>query len=435
MGEKSRKNGFIKLLMIFCMFTSSCDIFLVLTVGGSTVRWGQIAMMALAAMAFFDVVKERKVKMPCGCGFLLGFVLVNTLFLYNCPSLRNGIGYNLWLILDVAMIYVAAHFTDKAFSLDELLKWYILSFVCVAVFGILQKLLQFGHIYILVTQKSRINGFCFEPSYYATYMLAGWTVLAYLLEKGNEHLFPKRRTGIYFAICSIAIVLSTSKIGWAAMLMWTAFRFLAVYGRRSLRRGRKKGFLCMVVAVPLAFFALYGALWVLNEKTDLVQVYLSGSGLFGTPAHSSLERWTRIGWMWRCIKEAHFWEGTSLGGIDPVLCMRQGIPYAPDLNGKAINVSLEIWMATGAAGLLLFLGFLFYISCWFPYKKCRDAREKELLMAFVWGLAVQFAVLQINQNILRVYFWFSIAMVMAIESRIHHSGKHMDSHGGTGQIS
>lgn len=100
--------------------------------------------------------------------------------------------------------------------------------------------------------------------------------------------------------------------------------------------------------------------------------------------------------MWRCIKEAHFWEGTSLGGIDPVLCMRQGIPYAPDLNGKAINVSLEIWMATGAAGLLLFLGFLFYISCWFPYKKCRDAREKELLMAFVWGLAVQFAVLQIN---------------------------------------
>lgn len=154
MGEKSRKNGFIKLLMIFCMFTSSCDIFLVLTVGGSTVRWGQIAMMALAAMAFFDVVKERKVKMPCGCGFLLGFVLVNTLFLYNCPSLRNGIGYNLWLILDVAMIYVAAHFTDKAFSLDELLKWYILSFVCVAVFGILQKLLQFGHIYILVTQKA-----------------------------------------------------------------------------------------------------------------------------------------------------------------------------------------------------------------------------------------------------------------------------------------
>ena len=56
-------------------------------------------------------------------------------------------------------------------------------------------------------------------------------------------------------------------------------------------------------------------------------------------------------------------------------------------------------------------------------------------MAFVWGLAVQFAVLQINQNILRVYFWFSIAMVMAIESRIHHSGKHMDSHGGRGQIS
>lgn len=431
MFEKNIKNSFTKLLMMFCMITSSCDIFLVLTVGGSTIRWGQIAMMVLAAMAFFDVVKERKMNLPCGYGFLLGFVLLNTVFLYNCPSLRNGIGYDLWLVLDVAMIYVAAHFSDKAFSLDELLKWYILSFVCVAAFGILQKLLQFGHVYILVTQKSRVNGFCFEPSYYATYMLAGWTVLAYLLEKRNEHLFSRRKTVIYFALCSMAIVLSTSKIGWAAMLMWAAFRFLVVYGRRFLRMGRKKSLICMLIAAPLAFFALYGVLWVLNEKTKLVQVYLSGSGLFGTSAHSSLERWTRIGWMWKCIKEAHFWEGTSLGGIDPVLCVQQGIPYSSDLNGKAINVSLEIWMATGVAGLLLFLVFLFYISCWFPYRKCGEGREKELLLAFVWGLAVQFAVLQINQNILRVYFWFSIAIVMAIESRIHHGGKHMDSHAGT----
>jgi len=67
------------------------------------------------------------------------------------------------------------------------------------IIGLVQWILQFFGILFYLTQYNsmhRINGFSYEPSYYASYMLIGWIIYAYLYEKGN-YINIKKKVFIY----------------------------------------------------------------------------------------------------------------------------------------------------------------------------------------------------------------------------------------------
>lgn len=113
------------------------------------------------------------------------------------------------------------HFFSQE-KVETVVRNYIICFFIMGIIGLIQWLLQFFDIYFFVTQISnmyRCNGFSYEPSYYSTYMIMGWTVCAYLLENNcyavlKKHWIVCDNGDYYYCVNFINI-----KMGWLMMAL------------------------------------------------------------------------------------------------------------------------------------------------------------------------------------------------------------------------
>lgn len=411
---KIKTGNLMILLLWISVFTSSFDIFLSIDFAGLTVRLAQMVLLPVFFVVLIQALRARKVKLPYGFGALLMVFLLNTLFLSRCIAWKNGLGYECWFLMNILLVFVYVYYMENM-SLNKILRWYILSFVLMAVWGLVQKLFQYAGIYLFVTQKGRINGFTFEPSYYSTYMIVGWIILAYLWEKKNYSIVTKKEMYIYIMLITLAMILSTSKIGWGVMIFWVIWRILSDCIRASYGKLRKKHVI-LAFMIPVLLFIFYRLILVMNTRYDILAKYLSGSGLFGSSSHSLDSRLNMLYRVIECIKESP-WIGVSFGGVDPAIARYRGIEYGGN-NGAAMCVSFEIILATGMIGFVFFIYYLLKLVWVFPRKYQINTQEKDILMSAVWGLVIQFLMLQINQNIMRHYFWVTVAIVTAIENNI-----------------
>ena len=409
------------------ILTSSFDIVLSFEVFGVTVRTTQL--LAAAVIAFFavEIACGTKPKIPVSYGYLLVVLLMNTLWLYRARSFRNALGYDLWLAFNIMEVLAFSHYLSTNETLESLIRKYIYCFDVLAIIGIVQFLLQFAGIRFFVTQfgetpygvMHRTNGFSYEPSYYATYMLIGCAACLYLLEKKNSRAMDKRILYASTVLNVGALLISTSRMGWAILAAYLISRSALGLLRYVRKSTHDKAELVKLFFIPLLILVLAGTIVLgVRQGNTLAVVYTQGLGL-GGDIRSSGPRINALLDTWELFKSSPFL-GFSLGGLDSEIAYRGGLAYTTELNGSfSMCVSAEALAAYGMIGAIFFFKYVYdtTIGC---YRKIRMSGKieqdlKQLIYALLLGHVLIFAALQLNQNILRQPYWAHLAVISAAQ--------------------
>ncbi|WP_461052127.1 O-antigen ligase family protein [Spirosoma arcticum] len=290
----------------------------------------------------------------------------------------------------------------------------MITFLLISALGLTQLFLGLLGIDLYVEQwwiegrLPRLNGFSYEPSYYATYLLIGFS-LAYYLYRKRFILYGK--LPLYTTIATLlAIFLSSSRMGiLVAFLQIVSFELIVK--RKNIKQLLL--FLTVTVAVTGAFlFVLFS-----NENLSFL---LTGLGIMGSSAHSSLERLDGFITQLTIFSRDPL-KGYSLGGVSQAIALEKGVTSFTQETIKPYDVSINIFIeALTASGLIGFAFFLWYIYC-LLVKSIRSAGTRGqtdvnslLLNGFVWSLLFEFIILCFNQNILRAYLWVHIAVLNGV---------------------
>lgn len=404
----------VSTLLVFLIFiTSSFDIVGVIDLGGFTFRISQLFTILLVGVSIAggSWIRLRKFL---GGGWALIWVILQGLFIVNSVNIYNAVGYYLWLLFDMLTVIAIVQNVGRSYSQKKLVNLYLSSFLVIAILGLVQQFLYAFGINFFVTQAwnarlARINGFCFEPSYYATYLMPGFITYAYLFEKKDTEYLTRRKIVIGLFFISLAIILSSSRMGWLTMAVWIVLR-LCIYFVRFFRQGfTKKTLINTFLGLMVITLMLVGVITVV-AKSDIDLMFLfNGVGLFGKSAHSTTGRMKALVNCIEVFKQSP-WIGYSLGGVDPALAKYQNVVFIKNGAGSVIG---EILAANGVVGLIPFIGYMF--SLVFGRKHYRHKKKSTIYKAFVWAFIFQMIILCMNQNILRAYVWSLIGVLSAVE--------------------
>ena len=415
----------ILLWLVFIIFaTSSFDIFFNLSLGGFNVRTCYLAAFAFTLIYAIQFSDAAKVRFIGSLSFVIWTVFVMAFF-YNTQFIARNVGYIAWLFFNLFVCYAILKISDKVDS-ERLLRLYVISFLLIALAGILQFLLSSVGIHILVTswwrfnKFPRVNGFSYEPSYFASYLLIGFVFLYHLTRK-ELYLFSKRNQILILLTVALAILLSTSRMGILFVVAIFAFDFVVMVGRAVVQlRITRVNLLISAVFI----FGFLGTIIKIASDDDLRARYLSGTGVESTASHSRDLRIRQMNDVYNIFMASPF-EGYSLGGIAPAIAAYQGDKITVQKKAKeyeGLNIFLEVLAATGV------LGFLFFAYWLFKFFKCnymlssglhRFGFENEAIVmdALRKALIAELLILILSQNILRPYLWILIGMLNAFYFR------------------
>lgn len=411
MLKKITGRQIINILIWLSIMTSSFDIVLSIRIAGMTFRFTQIVMIFVAVIYVIDVIRKGVIRKPVSIGNMIMVIIFNTIFIFNSLDVFNAVGYDFWLMLDFVYVLVMVHFFSQE-KVETVVRNYIICFFIMGIIGLIQWLLQFFDIYFFVTQISnmyRCNGFSYEPSYYSTYMIMGWTVCAYLLENNCYAVLKKHWLYMITGTITIALILSTSRMGWLMMALWFVVRL--VVNRKKFFTGKMKK--SMFLLLIFLFIAVIGGVYIIiGHWNKFVSVFLQGLGIFGTASHSSSARIQDLYDTFNIFKQSP-WIGYSLGGLDAQIAKLKNIIYAG--NGMTMCITVEALAAFGIIGFAFFARYFYTIF----KKSIKLARKlpKEygyIIKAVLWALVMELGILQMNQNILRVYLWIHIGIVSVV---------------------
>jgi hypothetical protein len=400
------------LAAILVMMTSSFDLFLALQIGG-TLRFCHLMALILIAAAAIRIVAVGEIP-TLGALPLFLWWLVQLLFIPVTEFWVKSLSYCSWLLLDLALVISFVQlFSANTHALNKLLNWYLYSFGIVALFGIVQFSLPLIGLpaplaveWWIPGQVIRVNGFSYEPSYFATYLLIGFVLIRAI--KPSSPVFRA-----IFWLIAIAIVLSSSRLGIVFMLLDVLCSFapkLLTIHRQPIRIRK------LALAALVSICIVRGAV-ALRDNAETVTLLLAGTGLYGSPAHSVVDRENSF------IDTLTVFEqnpliGRSLGGISYAIGELHGERIGSFKESKlfeGMSVFAEALAASGIIGVIPFLVFL-TVTIYKPLKLARSCPPDYslCLRAFVRALIFTWAILQFNQNILRPYLWVHIAILATV---------------------
>ena len=225
------------LTAVLVLLTSSFDIFLVLEAGGNY-RFCQIIVPVLVLLAIMKAAGGRKIPV-LGLIPLIVWLVFQILFIPATGFWPKSLGYCLWLSLNLGLMFSYVQlFSEDHGRLLTIVRWYTYSFALIASCGILQFFLPIaGFGGPLVKQWwipgvfARVNGFSYEPSYFATYLLIGF-VFTRSLRRSRSPLLPSKSLFAVYWLTAIGIVLSSSRMGIFFLFVDV---FLCVVCRRKQR--------------------------------------------------------------------------------------------------------------------------------------------------------------------------------------------------------
>ncbi len=412
----NKGSSIVNALIWFSILTASCDIVLAFDVAGLTVRVSQLVAMAVMFLFLLRIIRFGNVKILTPYYNLLIVIVFNTICIVNSKTLFNAVGYDLWLIFDCVQVLAFTYFLSKQESIQSLLRKYIMCFNALAVVGFIQFALQFLGINFYVTQYNdlhRSNGFSYEPSFYATYMIMGSIICLYLLERRNYRCMRRRYLILSTLLNVGAVVISTSRMGLLILLIYVVYRgimCLRIYIHKKASLIRILFTLMpIVVGIAAVLFIL-----AVEFQVDFVLHYLSGLGIGGTASHSTDARSAGFVDTWKLFLDSPFL-GCSLGGIDAGIIEYKARNYTVANNGGAsMCISLEALAAYGIFGAYFFFKYMWDLTVG-GYLKAKkrpgDKKEREPVYAMLIALFFEFVILQLNQNVLRPPFWVHIALV------------------------
>ncbi|QJR21545.1 hypothetical protein BREVNS_0795 [Brevinematales bacterium NS] len=412
------------ILVALVFATASMDIVLVMKVAGFHVRFSLLVMMVLEAVWLVSLWRSRRVFLISGMGWLVLLALLNTVFALNSSLPLRSFGYALWLWVFVVWVFVMVQVSAGTFFFQEekknlfsrLLLVYMLSFLPALLMGWLQWIVPslawireglwrtqwtlplFGEYSLY-----RVNGWNYEPSYYATYLV----VLPPLLwvwarqSQGVQRLF----VWLYLVLTVMMIGFSTSRMGWLALIIEGVVIILIEGGLWLKKRYGLKAFRGVLV-VGTVSFVLTGIGFLLFFPWERVAAKVLRYSYFDRMEgiQNTLEVFFR-----------HPFASVSLGGVAPDIALFRG-NIVPQGNSdvkpfEGAGVPLELLAGLGVLGAFVVAGLLaslFFFS-FFSWRRF-SSQEKAWFLALAGGLVMQGFLLLFNQNILRVYVWNHVAM-------------------------
>lgn len=371
-----------------------------------------LSCILIVAVRTGDAGSGSPFVQPVGFGYLIAwaiFIVAWTPFTYD---LAFSVGYTMWFLLSVAVIFsLLQYYRSKHDQIRTLYKAYLNSYVFVAVFGLFQFALGIVGIDLLVTQwwipnrLPRINGFSYEPSYFSTYLIIGWGMFAWLVER-RIYLFSRLYTNIAFASVSLAIVLSSSRMAILILIAYGVYYILKnlIWGISKFRI--RKSFLTAVFWGVSAAISVSAAI-IATVGFGGLRFLLFGTGLAGEANHSAIMRYGQLEDTISLIRESPF-IGYGLGGVWSYIGQRHGVPVT-EVTG--MNITAEVLAATGLIGFPFFIMFI-ATNIFSSFRSLKRGDElSEALAAAGVGLVLVLTILQFNQSIMRVYLWNHFAII------------------------
>ena len=413
------------------LLTASFDLILSINVGGS-VRFCQVMMLGVIVCALAQMMQVRTILWPRGGYAIALWCIAQGVLITQSPSLGVSVALFASLMIYIAGIAAVLQLYGRSDMLRHLMRMYLLSFVFIAGAGAVQFVCPALHLgepliaqWIVHGLIPRINGFSYEPSYFATYLVMGWIMLIDLRASGAE-ITRGRRWFWYLLLVSVILTFSTSKTAWLLMCLEGLARLWPATWRiiyRQIRRLRAGSLLiplprpAILIWTSIAVGSIFLFLTGLSQIVPL-NTFLSGSGLNGTAAHSLNDRLQGLSSTLRVVQQ-HFWVGRSLGGVPATIAQNAG--YRADTLQQlrvwwGFPVPVEVFAASGFWGFLPFLWFFFAITGGerrMIREHWNDERSK-WLRALIRALIFEWLALFADQNVLRSYLWFHIAIVVVV---------------------
>jgi len=414
-----------------CLFTSSFDLLLNFNLGGQ-VRLAQLLTILIIFAAVARMLQDGRILWPRGGTALVLWVFVQLMFVPLSGMMRIGAIFFSLLAFTVVGLFAILQVYGQSPFIESLMRLYMASFVFVGAFGLLQfatSALGFPpllvQMWIVHGRFPRISGFSYEPSFYATYMLMGWIMLVELRRNGARIAAGRFWKWATIGV-GLSLFLSTSKTGWVVMLVELLARLAPPIWRgfRSAIEQFKNG--TMVLALPrtsTVIKLLVGTVSIVTLGFFLFSIidptiFVSGTGLANTPAHSYIERTNSTLATWEAFKE-HPFIGRSLGGVPIYIASRDGIVITGMDQLRTywgFPVLLDVLVASGVFGFIPFLifsytgtfGALKLSKRFWPQEKARWLRALGRAMIFEWMM------LMADQNVLRTYVWFHLSILAAV---------------------
>jgi hypothetical protein len=409
--------------------TSSSDIFLIVNIGGNF-RFCQIVAPILIALAIVKVSRRGRLPVLAFLPLCL-WLAVQGAFIPVADFWPKSVAYCLWLLFNIASMFSYVQlFGDNTAGLCTLLRWYIRSFVLIAGFAILQFTLPLlGLPAILVTEwwipgfLPRANGFSYEPSYLATYLLIGFVCVS-SLRSARSPLLSRRAFSTTYWVIAVGIILSSSRMGIVFLLLevglsqsrpWAA----ALRDFAHLRILRSKVRALVPSLLMLVFIGAIGsvAAMALERNPTVMLMFLNGTGISDTAAHSVLQREGSFEETLQVFVD-HPLIGRSLGGVSSAIANLNGETVHSFEESKAfegMSVFAEALAGSGVFGFIPFVWFLI-VTIREPLRIARicSPLHSTILHAFVRSLVFAWAILQVNQNVLRPYLWVHLAILATV---------------------
>lgn len=403
-------------MTLFClgMFTVSFEIFLVFEYQFKF-KFCYVPFLLAIFFALVKAASTRKFQIPLGFGWAIlwsAFIAVFSVF-YQFELLRN-LGYSLWLFFSLGIVFSSVKIFDTKERVFQLIRLYILSFAFVSLFGALQFFIAIvGYPAPLHVPTAwwtswlpRINAFMYEPSYYALYMLSGWVVLAYCIEKRLTIISPWKDKAIFLLI-TVTSLLSASRSGWLMMLLYALKFPLSVLRRHSRRQ------MLMLALVLMAASASAG-FWLYVSGAEYLGVMLRGEDASPKIRMMALEDTVNI------FRSSPL-VGYGLGGVSSAIAEMRGYSsnvVDSETTFSGMSILAEALAASGMIGFFPFLMYMWSLARK-PFRLAKRLRDPALgivLKAVAISFVFAFIKLQFNQNILRPYFWLNIAVLSAVYS-------------------
>lgn len=406
-------------LIWLSILVSSCDIVFKFEIKGLTVRSTQLFSLAVMVFLLLRLITLGSIKIYKPIVNLLIVFIFNTVFIFNARSAFNAIGYDLWLLFDIIQILAFSYYLSTQETIASLIRKYILCFDAFAILGLLQWGLQFFNINFFIMQISamhRSNGFSYEPSFYATYMLMGAIVCLYLIERRNYRSMNSVFLYASTLLIVAALILSTSRMGLLVLAIYVVFR--GVVCLTSYIKMRASWTRLLFTLMPImAGLGVIAIVIAVELELPFILTYFEGIGIGGTASHSTDVRMMSTEDTWKLFLSSPI-IGCSLGGIDAAILHSKMIGYTTAGNGSAsMCVALEALCAYGIIGAFFFFKYIYDLSLG-SFLKVRkhkgDKKDREMIYAMILAFVFEFVILQFNQNILRPTFWVHIALLTTV---------------------
>ena len=421
----------IHLAACVAFFTASMDVILAFQLGG-TIRAAQLMMLFVVIGAATQLIQTGTVLWSSACSGLALWVFFQALLIGRSSVPDISVQLYVLLLFTVAGVFAVLQLYGRSDRLEALMKAYLYSFVFVACFGLFQFVTPGLHLgYWFVVQWiihgvfPRINGFSYEPSYFITYLLVGWIMLVDLRVTGARIVEgPRWKQAVI--LVGVILFLSTSKLSWIFMIVEGLLRLGPMIFHKVMRQLGRFSVGSLWVRIPkfrsvvflLMASILFGLLLGQISKYVTLTIFVAGSGLANTTSQSLGDRLNGAQGTWMVIQE-HPWLGLSIGGVSGRVAEFAGvhIQTMADLRAHwAQSVPLEMYASGGLLGSLPIFWFFYNLTLGQRHRirtHWGDDRAK-WMHAMIRAMVFQWICLFANGNLLRVYVWFHLTMMVVV---------------------